>query len=127
MDFTQRRRPTRTENIVPMINVVFLLLIFFLMTAQITPPDSFEVILPKAVVAQSAEQSDILLIAADGTLGYGPNKGEAALQAITMRTNPDLPLLIRADTALPAKMLARLLPKLAALGITKVELATEVR
>jgi biopolymer transport protein ExbD len=127
MDFTQKRRPTRTENIVPMINVVFLLLIFFLMTAQITPPDIFEVILPKAVVEQTAEQSDILLIAADGTLGYGTNKDAAALQAITMRTNPDLPLLIRADTALPATTLAALLPKLAVLGITKVELATEVR
>ncbi len=31
------RRASGDENIVPMINVVFLLLIFFLMTAQIAP------------------------------------------------------------------------------------------
>ncbi|MEM1152412.1 MAG: biopolymer transporter ExbD, partial [Pseudomonadota bacterium] len=30
-------RKRRAENYVPMINVVFLLLIFFLMTAQIAP------------------------------------------------------------------------------------------
>ena len=33
-----KRRP-RGESIIPMINVVFLLLIFFLLTAQIAPAD----------------------------------------------------------------------------------------
>ena len=49
MDFAPRRpaRPAR-ENIVPMINVVFLLLVFFVMTAQIAPPDPFDIAPPEA-------------------------------------------------------------------------------
>lgn len=46
MDFAPPKRRPRAESIVPMINVVFLLLIFFLMTAQIAPPDPFEVAPP---------------------------------------------------------------------------------
>ncbi|MBL4543543.1 MAG: biopolymer transporter ExbD, partial [Rhodobacteraceae bacterium] len=42
-------RPTRPrEPVVPMINVVFLLLIFFLMAAVIAPPEPFGVTLPRA-------------------------------------------------------------------------------
>ena len=44
-----RRKPP--ESIVPMINVVFLLLIFFLMTAQIAPPDPFEINPPDSAQA----------------------------------------------------------------------------
>ncbi len=31
------------DNLLPMINVVFLLLIFFLISAEMTPPEPFEV------------------------------------------------------------------------------------
>ncbi|NHX27772.1 biopolymer transporter ExbD, partial [Escherichia coli] len=46
MQFPQHPRRDRGENIVPMINVVFLLLIFFLMTAQIGPPAPIDVTPP---------------------------------------------------------------------------------
>lgn len=38
MQFDLPQRRSRPESVVPMINIVFLLLIFFLMTAQIAPP-----------------------------------------------------------------------------------------
>ena len=47
MDFSApRRAPNRSENIIPMINVVFLLLMFFMLSAQVAPPDPFDVEVP---------------------------------------------------------------------------------
>ena len=38
MEFGERRRESRAIDLVPLINIVFLLLIFFLLTALVTPP-----------------------------------------------------------------------------------------
>jgi len=57
----------RAESIVPMINVAFLLLIFFLMTAVIAPMDPVEIDLPGAVGASDAEGEISLYVEADGT------------------------------------------------------------
>ena len=52
MEFAPASRPhTPRESVVPMINVVFLLLIFFLMTAQITAPTPVEVTPPSVTLA----------------------------------------------------------------------------
>ena len=58
----------RSENIVPMINVAFLLLIFFLMTAVIAPRDPVEIDLPTAVGATDGEGAIALFVQADGTI-----------------------------------------------------------
>lgn len=105
-----RRRTA--ESIVPMINIVFLLLIFLLLTARIAPPAPFELTLPEAGAAPEPQGPAHLLIAADGTLALGALRGAAALAAIP----PGATLYVSADAALPAETLARLLPRLAAAG-----------
>ena len=124
MDFAPRRpaRPAR-ENIVPMINVVFLLLVFFVMTAQIAPPDPFDIAPPEAGDAPPPDAPDILFVAADGQLARAGLTGDAALDGIA----PGQALTLRADRALPAGELARLLGRLAALGVADVALVTQVR
>jgi biopolymer transport protein ExbD len=114
-----RRRPA--ENIVPMINVVFLLLIFFLMTAQIAPPDPFTVTVPASDAGDPAPGPAVLYVSATGELAYGLARGDAVFAVL----DPATPLLIRADTALEAAELARLLTRLAAVGLTGVALVTE--
>lgn len=127
MDFAPlpRRRPK--EAIVPMINVVFLLLIFFLISAQITPPAPFEVTLPDATGGTAAVPADTLHIDADGQLAFNASRGEAVYDALAARATPDAALLIRADAALDAAILARLLPELAARGVSAVELLARPR
>jgi biopolymer transport protein ExbD len=127
MDFSPHPRRSRPENIVPMINVVFLLLIFFLMTAQIAPPDLFEVSLPLADSEVSANQGDILLLNADGLPGFAGHQGEDVFQALARRESRDTPLLIRADAAMSARRLAIIMARLTALGVTDIELMTEPR
>lgn len=124
MDFTPsrpRRRPA--ENIVPMINVVFLLLIFFLMSAQITPPEPFAVTPPTSSAEGETPEPDTLYVSASGEMSYEGASGDAALSALTRR-GTDAPLSLRVDAGLPATTLAALLTKLSAAGVTSTQLVT---
>lgn len=112
-----RREPG--ESIVPMINVVFLLLIFFLMTAQIAPPEPFELALPEAEAPGDAAADLALYIGPDGALFHDGAQGDAALTAAAMAEGP---LPIRADGGLEAAALARILSQLASRGASRVEI-----
>lgn len=115
-------RPAR-ENIVPMINVVFLLLIFFLMTAQIAPPDPFEITPPASTADSPAEAPSVLHVAADGQLAYGDLRDDAVFEALAANP-PQTPLLLRADTGLDASRLPGLLARLHRAGVTDIALVT---
>lgn len=115
-------RPARPrENVVPMINVVFLLLIFFLMTAVIAPPEPFGVALPRAAGGDTPAPGATLFVGPDGALAYGQARGAAVFDALA---GHDGVLEIRADAALPAEELARLLPRLASAGVADIALVT---
>ena len=118
-----RSRRSSREPVVPMINVVFLLLIFFLMTAQIVPPAPFDVTLPQATADEDAGQT-ALYISAGGEIAFETARGDAAIaQAVT--ASGDAILRLHADAALPAATLARVLGQLTAQGATRVEIVTE--
>lgn len=124
IDPPPRRAPT--EAVVPMINVVFLLLIFFLMTATIAPPEPIEVVLPSAGGDEAPLSPGALLIGADGTLAWGELRGTEALDAAVEVASSDgaRPLLIRADHRLDAARLAQLLGELHRRGIENAALVT---
>lgn len=98
------RRP-RGESIIPMINVVFLLLIFFLLTAQIAPSTPFPLTPPDSASDIEAEARDVLFLSADGELAWNDARDEAVWPAIAARET-DGPIEIRADAATPAATLA---------------------
>ena len=121
----RRRRPP--EPIVPMINVVFLLLIFFLMSARIAPPAPLEVSLPESAATGRAAPADTLHIDAAGRLAFNAARDDEVFALLAARASPDGPLRIRADAALEARVLARLLRELAARGVAAVEIVTAPR
>ncbi|NCQ23604.1 MAG: biopolymer transporter ExbD [Rhodobacteraceae bacterium CG17_big_fil_post_rev_8_21_14_2_50_63_15] len=127
MDFSFPRNCRRGEAIVPMINVVFLLLIFFLMSAQIAPPAPFDVSLPLAEGGEAEPPGDTLYIDNEGQLAFNAVRGAAVYDALAERTMPDMPLQIRADAGLDAQILARLLPELARRGVHAVTLVARAR
>ncbi|MDU9003570.1 ExbD/TolR family protein [Sedimentitalea todarodis] len=136
MQFSAPPRRQPTESIVPMINVVFLLLIFFLMSTQIAPPEPFEVDPPVMDAPESAKGEFRLYLDAEGQLGYlgviGEDEALAALVAAREAYCADgpcsedapPPLILRADAKLPAARLAALMPKLGAAGFRVVQLVT---
>ncbi len=137
MDISGQRRRKREENVIPMINVVFLLLIFFLMTAQIAPPEPFEVAPPASSSITPAEGTFTLYVNAEGEVGFRDALGQdAALEALEQAVREscagglcDDPenrpvVIIRADGQLDATRLPALLRQLAARDMTRVQLAT---
>ncbi|MDO9637837.1 MAG: biopolymer transporter ExbD [Pseudotabrizicola sp.] len=135
MDFSPPPRRPAQENLLPMINVVFLLLIFFLISARLTPPEPFTVTPPEALAEAEAQGDFTLFISADGQLGYRDLLDDPALAAIeAARTDhctatdcdAEPPrLTLRADTALPAARLAQILPRLSPLGFAQIELVAQ--
>lgn len=105
-----------------MINVVFLLLIFFMMTARITQPAPFEVTLPDAGLEGELAEDATLYIASGGLLDFNGVTGDAVWDVLA-QADLEGPLTVRADAALRAQSLAALLQKLSEVGIVAVELA----
>jgi biopolymer transport protein ExbD len=128
LDFSTNRTRFSESNIVPMINVVFLLLIFFLMTAQIAPPAPLEISLPvTAGTGQKNAKGETLYVNASGEVAYLNLRGEAAFAALARTqatTQAQQPVQLYADAALSGTDLVRILGRLGAAGIDRVDLVS---
>lgn len=123
MDFAPPVKRPRGESIVPMINVVFLLLVFFLMTSQLAPPEPIEVTPPTAEGEEGTPVQVILFMGPDSTIAFRDLKGDAALAAFAEEAaEATEPPLFRADAQAEAKAVARVLRDLAGRGLTDVAL-----
>lgn len=117
-----RRAPG--ESVVPMINVVFLLLVFFLMTATLSPPDPLAITPPTARGGAETDRSGALYLAASGRLAGHGLEGEALLAHLAGFPRPTPPPLL-ADRETPSRVVAETLRRLAAAGIPQVRLIVE--
>ena len=126
MDFGEPARPARAEAALPMINLVFLLLIFFLMVATLAPrpPEAVE---PPEVVEAARLEPDVIRIAlgTDGQVAFGDMRGETTLTGFTAGISEDMVVAIHADRRAPASALARLLGELDGAGVARVLLIAE--
>ena len=122
------RAPSRAgaEAIVPMINVVFLLLIFFLMTARIAPAPPFDLDLPRAEDGTRSASDRVLYLSRDGMPALDGITGEA-VWAVLAAGPADASLALRADAGMPAAALAPVLARLSAMGIDRVALSVRAR
>lgn len=134
MDFRDPPRQKPQENLLPMINVVFLLLIFFLISARLTPSEPFEVTPPQSQAEEEAQGDFTLYLSATAEIGFRDAVGDAAFAEVTVAKDAfclasdctqNVPVLtLRADSQLEARELAKLMPRLSALGFGKIELVT---
>lgn len=119
---TQPKRPA--ENVIPMINVVFLLLVFFLITARIAPPMPVEIEAPEAEGHTLDAGPDTLILAPDGTAHYQGETGAAAMALLAGRAG-ETALTLRADKTMEAARLADVLRQVNAIAPGPVELVVE--
>jgi biopolymer transport protein ExbD len=126
MDFSEHGRRRTRDSIVPMINIVFLLLIFFLLTVAVRPASPFAVSPPESAASALAEAEATLFVAADGRLAFADARGEAVFEAIR-EAGLERPLPVRADRDLPGPALGRVLSRLGAEGIAEVRLVVGPR
>ncbi len=129
MEFEKRRSPVKPIDLVALINIVFLLLIFFMLTSALAPPDAFDVELPESKQGQAGSaQPIVVLISGGGELALNADRItigelEEAL-ARAQEENPEARLLIKADAQATTGDVAAVLRRARAAGVERVGLAT---
>jgi biopolymer transport protein ExbD len=116
-------------DISPLIDCVFILLIFFIVTTVFVEETGVEVDKPQAAASVQLEKTSILIaLTAKGEVVYGGREiGISGVQPLVKRMlqKEDLPVIIQADTASQTGDLARIVGEAKLAGATKVSLATK--
>lgn len=113
------------ENTLPLINIVFLLLIFFMIAGALEKSDLFDIQPPKGNSAQREEKADLLIeIAQDGQIAwegqtYTFDKAVTALKQMELNTKS---VEVKADARLDTQVALTLLNHLKTLKLEKVTL-----
>lgn len=124
-------RPSRKrENTVALINIVFLMLIFFLVAGTLAPAPDKDVDFITLAATDPASPPDMLFVRADGTLTW---RGEAMTlsdhvlrwQSLRQQGSEPVPLRIAADRSLPAIELLDAIDDLRKAGIDRIVLIAE--
>jgi biopolymer transport protein ExbD len=133
MKFTSRNPEEDVSiNLTPLIDVVFLLLIFFMVSTTFDTTSQLKINLPQASQTQSAESARKvnLLIDAKGMFYVNSreltNNNSATLKAALERTMIDgkLPIVIQSDAASPVQSLVTAMDVVGQLGLPQVSIAT---
>lgn len=122
-----RPKANGDDQMLPLINLVFLLLVFFMLVGAITPPEPFEIDAPQARQLDPADAgSRSLIVAADGRLGLGREVFAAddlpARAAAWQRAHPGEPLQVKADARLEAQRVVAMLGVLQDAGVRRISL-----
>ncbi|MCB2427381.1 ExbD/TolR family protein [Methylophaga pinxianii] len=129
------RKNQLDDNMIPLINIVFLMLIFFMIAGQISSSELLKIQPPTSEQRLALEEHDaILLVSEDGKLAFNnqwiksDTLTESLQQSITESKDVQaFKLLVKTDAILPANELMDLLQQVRAAGILKVSLATQTK
>ena len=132
MNFRQLRRPEVSINLTPLIDVVFLLLIFFMVSTSFSELTQLVVDLPEAE-GSPATADDALLLTVDavGNMTLNgesvPNdaRGLSAALRQQLSGNTDIPVTLSADAMTPQQYVVTAMDVAAQLNITRLTIATE--
>lgn len=122
-------RKSDEERILPLINVVFLLLIFVMVSSSLSAPDPFNTVPP---ISQSAGEADPgiarVIIAADGRLALEGEELELEALLARMRElsreDRKLSIQVQADGSSDSLRVVEVLEGLRELGVEQVKLIT---
>ena len=128
----RRRNVDQSEiNLTPMLDVVFIMLIFFIVTASFVKEAGIEVTRPPAATAERQERGNILIaITADDQIWIDRRQVSAkALRANIERLhaeNPQGSVVIQADERSTNGLLVQVMDAARLAGVKNVSLAAEV-
>ena len=115
-------------DISPLIDCVFILLIFFIVTTTFVEETGVEVDKPQAASASQLEKTSILIaVTESGEVVFGGRViGVSGVQPIVRRMlqKEDVPVIVQADRVSHAGILVRVIDEAKLAGATKVSIAT---
>lgn len=135
MNFRSQRHSETEINITPLIDVVFLLLIFFMVSTTFERESEIRITLPEASEEQAEAKPDFILVRIDDRgqiyIGDNPllnNKVSTIHAALKeqARGAADLPVIIRADAQVSHQMVIKVMDAARRSGLVNVTFATRV-
>ena len=106
-----KEKEAESINVSPLIDVVFILLIFFIVTASFVKVPGEEVVRPRTVTADSLEKNAVLFaLTADNSLYYAGEKiniDQVRSLVEDLRREVDAPVIIQVDQEADASRLAQ--------------------
>ncbi|MCK5355318.1 MAG: biopolymer transporter ExbD [Methyloprofundus sp.] len=134
MNFRNKKHKPLEISLTPMIDVVFLLLIFFMVTTTFSKETMIKVQLPQAN-GQEAERTNeqVLAVTIDKSGQYFINDkalNERSVEALkkelnTFSANKNIPLIINADASAPVQSAIKVLDVAAGIGFKNITFATQ--
>ena len=132
MNFRQLRRPEVSINLTPLIDVVFLLLIFFMVSTSFSELTQLVVDLPEAEGSPATTDEALILtvdVAGNMTLNGEsvPNDPRGLSLALRQQLsgNTDIPVTLSADAMTPHQYVVTAIDVAAQLNITRLTIAAE--
>ncbi|MEM7011336.1 MAG: biopolymer transporter ExbD [Verrucomicrobiota bacterium] len=115
-------------NISPLIDVVFILLIFFIVTTVFIEETGIEINKPRAASQQDLEKNSILIgISSSGTVHYGGREiGVTGVRSVVSRLirEEDMPVIIQADQRTPTETTVQVMDEAKLAGAIQVFVST---
>ena len=133
MPFKQKKQEI-TVNLTPLIDVVFLLLIFFMVSTSFTKNTQIKLDLPKANVEPLETKKDVLEISIDKEGRYfvdGKSLVNTSIETLIrmltpiVQENKDISVVISADANTPYQSVVTAMDATSQLGITNLKMATQ--
>ena len=132
MNFRQLRRPEVSINLTPLIDVVFLLLIFFMVSTSFSEMTQLVVDLPEAEGSPATtDEALILTVDVTGNMTLNgesvPNDARGLSLALRQQLsgNTDIPVTLSADAMTPHQYVVTAMDVAAQLNLTRLTIATE--
>ena len=127
--FDRDTETTGEINISPLIDIVFILLIFFIVTTVFVEETGIDVDKPRAASQQDLEKNSILIgITPEGRVYYGGRDiGVGGVRAVVSRlieSEKETPVIIQADQATPTETTVNVLDEAKLAGASKVFIST---
>ncbi len=127
------KEETVEVNLTPLIDVVFLLLIFFMVTTTFDRHAKLKVSLPESSAKATQQKRDPLVLSIDAKGNYFINDRQVVNQSLdTLKQalqkiigeQKDMALVLRADANTPHKAVVRAMDAASQLGLTRLSIAT---
>jgi biopolymer transport protein ExbD len=133
VNFRTRKTDQVEINLTPLIDVVFLMLIFFMVSTTFERHAELNIDLPSAETAEQTERQEVIDLAIDAQGRYFINGQELVnTRADTLRTalsqasegDTTRPLVIRADAKTPHQSVVTAMDVASRLGLSRLSIAT---